>query len=255
MRTLTSKGIIIKETKSGEADKFITVLLKDYGKMTVFCKGARNTKSKFLASTSLFSYCEFVLFLGAKTPTLSSAHLIESFYNIRLDYDTLILASYFLEISDKLILADENCDDQIRLLYVALNNIIKPEADLSLIKTVFEFKLLEIMGIFPANNFCGNCNKDYQDFYNKVFFDNNGLLCYNCRQNYNEKSIAINDSVVYVLNYILNTEISKVFNFNTSDDTKRKLVQCVSLFMKSNIDESFKTIEYMIGKNYENRSK
>ncbi len=246
MRTLTSKGIIIKETKSGEADKFITVLLKDYGKYTIFCKGARNTKSKFLASTSIFSYCEFVVFLGAKTPTLISADLIESFYNIRLSYDSLIIASYFVEVCDKLILSDQNCDDSIRLLYVALNNLTKNNAVFSLIKTVFEFKFLEIMGIYPANNFCGTCNKTYEDFSYKVFFDINGLLCYNCCQNSLEKAILIDDSIVYLINHILKTDISKVFNFKISDKTLKKLEQCSTLFIQSNVDEKFKSMDYVI---------
>lgn len=261
MRTITSKGIVIKETPSGEGDKFITVLLKEYGKVTIFCKGARNTKSKFLSSTSVFSYCEFVVFLGAKTPTLASAELIDSFYNIRIDYDCLVVGAYFLEICDKMTMQEENCDDTIRLLYVALNNLIKANAVYDFVKTVFELKLLELMGMYPAHNFCGNCNKEYVEFSNKVFFDNNGILCYNCRQSFNQENIAynnkyilINDSVIYVLNYIFNTEISKVFNFTISEDTKIKLEQCVSLFINANIDEKFVTKKYMSGKNYESSS-
>ncbi len=248
MRTLTSKGIIIKETNSGEADKFITILLKDHGKVTVFCKGARNTKSKFLSSTSIFSYCEFVLFLGAKTPTLISSSLIESFYDLRLDYDRLVIATYFSKISETLILQEVNCDDFIRLLYVAFNNLTKDTQNIYLVKVVFEFKFLEILGVYPASNFCGNCNKDFEDFSNKVFFDINGILCYNCRQNYLGKSILIDNSIVYIINFILNAEINKVFNFTTSDETLKKLQDCSTLFMSSNIAENFNTVLNMLGK-------
>ncbi len=248
MRTLTAKGIIVKETKSGEADKFITVLLKDYGKMTVFCKGARNTKSKFLASTSLFSYCEFVIFTGAKTPSLLQIDLIESFYNIRLDYDTLSYASYFTEISDKLILSDVNCDDHIRLLYVAFKNLTKENANIDLVKVTFELKFLELMGMYPAHNFCGCCNEEVNELSGKVFFDINGLLCYNCRQNHLEKSILIDNSFIYILNYILNTDISKVFNYTISEHTINLLSNATTLFIRGNIAENFKSMSFMLGK-------
>lgn len=248
MRTLTEKGIVIKETYSGESDKFITVLLKNYGKISIFCKGARNAKSKFLASTSLFSYSEFVIFLGAKTPTLSSSNLIENFFDLRLDYDTFVISSYFAEVCDKLILQEINCDDYIRLLYVAFKNLIKKNSNINLIKVVFELKFLYIMGIYPANDFCGSCNKNYDDFSDKVFFDINGLLCYNCRQNTSEKYIAINESILFIINYILNTNISRVFNFSISETNLKKLEKCSTLFIRENISVNLKTINYMLGK-------
>lgn len=248
MRTITSKGIIIKETNSGEADKFITVLLKDYGKMSIYCKGARNTKSKFVSATSIFSYCEFVIFIGSKTPTLASIDLVNNFYDIRLDYDKLVICSYFIEMCNKLILTDENCDDFIRLLYVAFKNIVKTDSNANLIKVVFEFKFLYILGIYPANSFCGTCNKMYDEFTGKIFFDINGLLCYNCGQNSKQKHIGIDDSIVYVINFILNTHISRVFNFTISAHTLNKLESCSTLFINGNINEQFKSIDYMLGK-------
>ncbi len=248
MRTLTEKGIIIRETASGESDKFITILLKEHGKINIFCKGARNTKSKFLASTSCFSYCEFVIFMGSKTPSLLQVDLIESFYNLRLDYDTLSYAQYFAEMANKLILSNVNSDDFIRLLYVALNNLTKPNINIDLVKIIFELKFLELMGMYPAHNFCGNCNDGVDNNSGKVFFDINGVLCYNCRQNHLEKSIFIDNSVVYVLNYINQTDISKVFNFTVSEQTINILKKCNKLFMDGNISENFKSITFMIGK-------
>ncbi len=248
MRTLTEKGIIIRETASGESDKFITVLLKEHGKMNIYCKGARNIKSKFLASTSCFSYCEFVIFMGSKTPSLLQVDLIESFYNLRLDYDTLSYAQYFAEMANKLILSNVNCDDFIRLLYVALTNLTKTNINIDLVKIIFELKFLELMGIYPAHNFCGNCNNSVDSASGKVFFDINGLLCYNCRQNHFEKTIFIDASVVYVLNFINEADIKKVFNFSVSEQTIALLKKCNKLFIDANISENFKSMTFMIGK-------
>lgn len=247
MSTITAKGIVIRETYSGEADKFITVLLKDYGTMSIFCKGARNTKSKFLASTSLFCFSEFVIYTGAKTKTLASAHLIESFYDLRLDYDRLIIGTYFLEMSDKLILPSVNVDDFIRLLFVALKKLSNEKNDARLIKAVFEFKFLELSGLFPASHFCGNCNKAYVDFVekNKVFFDYNGILCYDCKQHSIKSTILVDYSTIYVINYILETKIESVFNFSISDKTLINLEKCANLFIIGNIDEKFKSLNSM----------
>lgn len=242
-RTITAVGIVLKETNSGENDKFITVLLKGYGKMNIFCKGARNTKSKFLASTSTFSYSEFVIYTGAKTKTLASGSLINSFYNLRLSYDRLSIASYFAEMSDKLILTDYDCDDYIRLLYISYKKLCDGVLNEDLILSVFQFKFLELSGIFPAVKFCGTCNSKLSDFvdYNKVFFDLNGLLCYDCNQKSDTYRILVNSSVIKALNYILDNPISSIFNFTISDENIRLLKKCASLFIRDNIDETFKS--------------
>lgn len=242
-RTITAVGIVLKETNSGESDKFITVLLKGYGKMSVFCKGARNTKSKFLASTSTFCYSEFVIYTGAKTKTLASASLINSFYNLRLSYDRLSIASYFSEMSDKLILTDSDCDDYIRLLYVSYKKLCDGILNEDLIMSIFEFKFLELSGMFPAVKFCGTCNSKLSDFvdFNKVFFDLNGLLCYDCNQKSNTNKVLVNLSIIQALNYILDNPISSIFNFTISDENIRILKNCASLFIRDNIDETFKS--------------
>ena len=87
------RGIIIRENFSGESDKFLTIFAKDKGKISVFAKGARNTRSKFLASSSLFTYGDFIIRTVTKTPTLLTADVIESFYNIRNDFATAVYAS------------------------------------------------------------------------------------------------------------------------------------------------------------------
>lgn len=42
------RGIIIRENFSGDADKYLIVFAKDIGKLSIFAKGARNTKASFL---------------------------------------------------------------------------------------------------------------------------------------------------------------------------------------------------------------
>ena len=44
MTISTIRGIVIKETFSGDSDKYIIIFAKDIGKVSVFAKGARKLK-------------------------------------------------------------------------------------------------------------------------------------------------------------------------------------------------------------------
>ncbi len=143
------RGIIIRENISGEADKFLTIFTKDRGKISVFAKGARNTKSKFLASSSLFTYADFIIRTATKTPTLISADVIESFYNIRNDLLAAAYASYFTEFIDKTIIENVVDNNALLLLLKALQRMSKESSEPRIIGLVFQIRLLDILGYKP----------------------------------------------------------------------------------------------------------
>ena len=44
MQHVTVKGLVIRETDFGEADRFITVLTAELGKIEVLCRGIRRKR-------------------------------------------------------------------------------------------------------------------------------------------------------------------------------------------------------------------
>lgn len=143
------RGIIIRENFSGESDKFLTIFAKDIGKISVFARGARNTKSKFLASSSLFTYADFIIRTASKTPTLISADVIESFYNLRNDLSSAAFASYFAEFIDKSIIDNVADNNALLLLLKSLQKLSYIKSDTRYIGCVFQLRLLDILGYRP----------------------------------------------------------------------------------------------------------
>lgn len=143
------RGIIIRENFSGESDKFLTIFAKDNGKISVFAKGARNTRSKFLASSSLFTYGDFIIRTVTKTPTLLTADVIESFYNIRNDFAAAAYGSCFAEFIDKAIIEKVPDNNALLLLLKSLQKLAKESAEPRLTGCIFHLRFLDILGYRP----------------------------------------------------------------------------------------------------------
>lgn len=143
------RGIIIRENFSGESDKFLTIFAKDKGKISVFAKGARNTRSKFLASSSLFTYGDFIIRTVTKTPALLTADVIESFYNIRNDFATAVYASCFAEFIDKALIEKVPDNNALLLLLKSLQKLSKENAEPRLTGCIFHLRFLDILGYRP----------------------------------------------------------------------------------------------------------
>ena len=92
MKLLKAKGIVIKETQYNDNDKILTVLTDEYGKISCIAKGAKKTNSSLLAPCQFLVCSEFVLYKGTNFYHINSAEIIDTFYNLRIDYDKLQIA-------------------------------------------------------------------------------------------------------------------------------------------------------------------
>jgi len=59
-----TEGIVLRYTNLGEADKILTILTRNNGKIKAIAKGCRKPKSSLLSSSEVFVFSEFVLYKG-----------------------------------------------------------------------------------------------------------------------------------------------------------------------------------------------
>ena len=156
MTISTIRGIVIKETFSGDSDKYIIIFAKDIGKVSVFAKGARKLKSKFLAGTALFTYGDFIVKESRGKYYLDSVDIIENFYGLRNDIFTLAYGTYFLEILDKSVPNGISENLLLLLLLKSLQKLVKTE-NKELISSTFVLKLISFLGFFPSLKNCVYC--------------------------------------------------------------------------------------------------
>ena len=56
------KGIVLRETETREADKILTLLTGEYGKLSVIARGARRKSCKFAACAQSLAWSEWTLY-------------------------------------------------------------------------------------------------------------------------------------------------------------------------------------------------
>ncbi|MDO4300169.1 MAG: DNA repair protein RecO [Clostridia bacterium] len=211
------RGIIIRENFSGEADKFLTLFAKDKGKISIFAKGARNTKSKFLAASSLFTYGDFIVRTSTKTPALLSADVIESFYNIRTDLSAATYASYFAEFIDKAVIDNVADNNAMLLLLKSLQKLSKKNNNTRLTGLIFQLRFLDILGYKP---------------------DIKGI-----------KPYSLSRTSLYATEYILNADLNTAFSVSLDIEYIKELEAFIEKYIEYHIDiklNSYKLIKNLV---------
>lgn len=83
MNQIVTKGIVLTRVDYGEADRIITLLTPDNGKIRVMARGVRKIKSRMAGGVELFSISDITYMAGrGEIGTLVSARLITHFGNI-----------------------------------------------------------------------------------------------------------------------------------------------------------------------------
>jgi DNA repair protein RecO (recombination protein O) len=149
------RGVVLRTHKLGEADRIITLLTRDHGKVRAVAKGVRKTKSRFGGRLEPPRHVELLLYQGRELDIVSQAETIDHFRAVRDDLDRLGRAVAMLEAADQLALAGEPNARLYEMLVGALRTL--SEQDAPLVVAGFFLKVLALEGFRPQVEACVAC--------------------------------------------------------------------------------------------------
>lgn len=149
MKHIITSGIILSRTDYGEADRIITVLTPEQGKLRLIARGVRKIKSRAAGGVELFSVSELTYMQGrGALGTLVSAHLKDHYGDIVQNIERVQLGYNLIKMLNKA--TEDELEIEYFLLleqgFKALNTRAIP---LKLVRLWFEAQLLRLSGHGP----------------------------------------------------------------------------------------------------------
>ena len=241
------KGLVVKIKNISENDKYLTVLTEEYGKIIFRASGVRNFKSKNLTSTQLFAYSEFTLLKMPNFTRMNEAQLIENFYDIRLNLNSLALATYIADVASVICVEGKDEDGILSLILNTLYVLSKNKMPNQVIKGVFEMRILSKSGFMPNFESCEICEND--DFSKIFFFDIAGgnLICEDClnkKSSANQQLVKISRDVLLAIKFVSCTEDDRLFSFILHDDTAFEFSNLCERYFLSQISADIASLKF-----------
>lgn len=149
MKQFRTRGIVLARTDYAEADRILTFLTPDRGKLKAYARGVRKTKSKLAGGIELFSVSDLSLIPGKREiDTLVSTRLIKHFGNIVKDFDRTSVGFDFIK---KLHKATEDAAEAgyFYLLEQSFEALDDFKIELKLVALWFDMQLLRLSGHAP----------------------------------------------------------------------------------------------------------
>ena len=140
---------MLRRTNYQEADRILTILTPDHGKVRALAKGVRKSKSKLAGGVELFSVSEIGFIRGkGELVTLTSARLTIHYGNIVQDINRTMLGYELIKLLNK-VTEDEPGEEYFDLLRDAFDALDQPKINIDLINLWFRTQLLRIAGHTP----------------------------------------------------------------------------------------------------------
>jgi DNA repair protein RecO (recombination protein O) len=159
MPSYRAEAIVLRTHKLGEADRIITLLTRERGKIRAVAKGVRRTKSKFGARLEPFSRVDLLVFEGKSLDIITQAESLNAYgQDLALDYSLWTAGQTMLETADRLTPEDSiSAEAQYLLLVGALRTLVTGEHASSLVLDAYLLRSLSMAGYSPTLNDCVIC--------------------------------------------------------------------------------------------------
>lgn len=178
MASYRDEGVVVRTIRLGEADRIVTLVTPEHGKVRAVAKGVRRTNSKIGARLEPLGHVAMLCWKGRELDIVTQVEVIDAFRPIREDFDRLSAAMTLLEVTEQLALEHHPMPELFTLLVRALKTL-EVKASPNLVGA-FCWKVLVADGVGPSVDSCARCGSPGP----LVAFDfaEGGFFCSGCRR-------------------------------------------------------------------------
>ena len=184
-------AIVLRRVNYRDNDRMVTLLSPSRGRIEAIIRNCRKPKSHNLNAAELFALGDYMVIESGGHMTVTSVHLIETFYPLRADYDRLTCGVWLLGLAEAVAEPEQEEQELFMLLLHTLSRLAFSDQPWKPLLSGFLLHFSVCQGFKPRLNHCSLCGKRLGD-EPPLFFDpaDGGVVCGSCRRNGNQVSLS-----------------------------------------------------------------
>jgi len=242
-RNYQTEAVIIKKTRFGEADRLLTLLTPEYGKIRAIAKGVMRPKSKLGGNVELLTHSLLMLARGRNLDIITQAQTINNFLPIRDSLELTSCGFYVIELVDAFTEEDVEDRELFELLVNTLNDLsASREGDRVL--RYFELRILDHLGYRPQLFKCANCGKDLLPEINYFSHLQGGALCKDCGYpDISAKILSIN--ALKVMRFWLQSDFATASRVKLNGELTKELTSLLRENVRYVLEKELKSVDWL----------
>ena len=215
---LRGKGIVISKKDIEEADRYITIFMEDYGKVSTVIKGIRKSKKRDKTAVDILSLTDFQFYKKNDSLIISNFSTIKNYIGIKSDIDKINIAFYIFSILNQILVENGRNRKIYEVLEKTLNylDVSNDERKNYLLILYFLYIIIKEEGISIENN------NDMEELQVEV---------------QTQRKVEIDDNVKKILEYLFKDNLKVVINDEKYKiDYIKKAILVLENYINYNLD-------------------
>lgn len=180
MSTYVTEGVVLRRVDYGEADRILTVLTRDHGKLGVIARGVRKPGSRMAAHTDLFARSRMQLAHGrGELEVLTQADGMGGGRELA-DARHAACAAVCAELADRVLESHHADEEMFELVAAALADCTTPNRDPRVALVWLTRRMIDRLGYAPQLHECTVCGAALAERAAHFSASGGGLLCPRC---------------------------------------------------------------------------
>ncbi|MCL1899497.1 MAG: DNA repair protein RecO [Promicromonosporaceae bacterium] len=181
MPSYRDDALVLRTQKLGEADRIVTLLTREHGKVRAVAKGVRRTSSRFGARLEPFMHVDVQLHVGRSLDVVQQVDTVGAYARpICEDYGLYTAGAAMLEAADRLVDAErEPATQQYWLLTGGLAALGERAHDATLVLNSYLLRAFAVAGWAPSFAECARCGQPGP--HTAFSVQAGGVVCGRCR--------------------------------------------------------------------------
>ncbi len=232
----------------GEADRLLTVLSREHGKLRLNAKGARKVGSRKGGHIELFARSRMLIARGrGGIDIVSQVEMTEAYRGLREDLTRSTYAHYIVELADAF--AEEG-SEQPELFDLLAEGLkwIETTNNLPLAARFFEMQLLALAGFQPQVFFCAEQGEPLQEVAPDEFYGwspaSGGVLCPTHAAGHGDSS-RLSLNALKILRYAQRSAYAAFTALAVRETTLSELEQVMLRYIQFVLERKVKSVEFL----------
>lgn len=239
MPTYKTRGIILRRSEYSEADRILTILTPNHGKISAIAKGVRKQGSKLGSHLEIFNEIDLMLAKGKNLDVVTSARQLQRFDNIVANYDAMRMGFLVCEMVNKL--TDNQVSPQVYDLVLHTFSALNQHKETKLTELYFKLHLLDILGYRPDLSKCMASHDEIQAGMHYFFSSERGGFVQAKHGNGHEPKITTNHIKLWRLIY--DYPLAKLQKVKGAGEAARETMPILDEFYNYLFGKRFKSAE------------
>jgi DNA repair protein RecO (recombination protein O) len=180
-RLYRDEAVVLRAQKLGEADRIVTLLTREHGRVRAVAKGVRKTTSRFGGRVEPFMLIDVQLYEGRSLDTVTQVETIGAYgLQIAGDYARYTAATAMLETAERMTQIErEPAVQQFLLLAGGLRTLAQGGHEAGMVLDAYLIRSLAVAGWAPSFVDCARCGASGP--HRAFALGSGGAVCPACR--------------------------------------------------------------------------